>query len=126
MAKKTLTVGIMSREAYRKRTISIAKGEYVPKPGEPKIWFESLQSMAQVLSNENQELLRVIEEHRPESIKELEELTGRKSSNLSRTLKMMESFGIIGLAKDKKTIRPIVKATDFKVEFGINMASVLG
>jgi len=126
MAKKFLTVGIMSRDAYRKRTMSIAKGEYVPKQGEPRIWFESLQSMAQVLSNENQELLRIIVEHKPGSIKELEELTGRKSSNLSRTLKMMESFGIIGLDRDKKSVRPIVKATNFKIEFGINSALAQG
>jgi len=82
--------------------------------------------MAQVLSSENQELLRIIIEHKPESIKKLEELIGRKSSNLSRTLKMMESFGIIGLAKDKKTIRPVVKATDFKVEFGIKTTPAAG
>jgi predicted transcriptional regulator len=39
---------------------------------------------------------------------------------------MMESFGIIGLSKDKKTIRPVVKATDFKVEFGIKTTTVTG
>ncbi len=47
-----MKVGIISKEEYRQRTIAIAKGEYVAKNGEPKIWFESLQSMAQVLSNE--------------------------------------------------------------------------
>jgi len=39
---------------------------------------------------------------------------------------MMESFGIIGFAKDKKTIRPVVKATDFKVEFGIKTTPAVG
>jgi len=119
MAMKVLKVGIMSRKKYRERTIAIAKGEYTPKKGEPKIWFESIQSMAQVLSNDNQNLLRVIFEKRPASIKELENLTGRKSSNLSRTLKTMAGYGIVELEKDNKNIRPIVKATDFTVEFGI-------
>lgn len=122
MATKTMHVGIMSRNEYRRRTIAIAKGTYYPKANEPKIWFESLQSMAQVLSNENQELLKTILERKPESLKELEELTGRKSSNLSRTLKMMERYGIVTLAKDHKKIRPIVEATDFKVEFGLRQA----
>jgi len=122
MATSVMKVGIISKEEYRQRTIAIAKGEYVPKHGEPKIWFESLQSMAQVLSSENQELLKIIIDRKPSSLKELEEMTGRKSSNLSRTLKLMASFGIIALEKDKKNVRPIVKATSFKVEFGLKRA----
>ena len=119
MAKKILRVGIISRKEYWKRTIAIAKGEYVPKKGEPKIWFESLQAMAQVLSNENQKLLKIIIDRKPKSIKELESMTGRKSSNLCRTLKTLESYGIVDLTKQKKTVVPRVKVTDFKVEFGI-------
>ena len=119
MAKKILRVGIISRKEYWKRTIAIAKGEHVPKKGEPKIWFESLQAMAQVLSNENQQLLRTIIDQRPKSIKELESITGRKSSNLSRTLKTMERYGIVDLTKKKKNIIPKVNVTDFQVKFGI-------
>jgi len=117
-----MKVGIISKEEYRQRTIGIAKGEYIPKHGEPKVWFESLQSMAQVLSNENQELLKIIIDRKPNSLKELEEMTGRKSSNLSRTLNLMASFGIVALEKDKKNVRPIVKASSFKVEFGLKRA----
>ncbi|MDY0320773.1 MAG: hypothetical protein RBR23_03465 [Arcobacteraceae bacterium] len=54
---KTLTIGIMSKEQYKQRTIAIAKGIYKPKANEPKVWFESIKSLAQVLSNENQHLL---------------------------------------------------------------------
>ena len=82
MASKVLKVGIISREGYRKRTIAIAKGEYKPRRDEPKVWFESLQSVAQVLSSENQRLLKTIVEQKPNSLKELEAVTGRKSSNL--------------------------------------------
>jgi predicted transcriptional regulator len=87
---QVLKVGIMSRQDYRKRTIAIAKGEYRPAEDEPKLWFESLQSMAQVLGGENQKLLALILEKQPQSLKELAELCGRKSSNLSRTLKTLE------------------------------------
>jgi predicted transcriptional regulator len=120
MAKKMMRVGIIPREEYKRRTIAIAKGEYVPKRGEPKIWFESLQAMAQVLSSENQQLLRTIIDQKPKSIKELESITGRKSSNLSRTLKTMERYGIVKLSKQKKSVIPKVNVTDFKVEFGLN------
>mgnify|MGYP001826960774 CR=1 FL=1 len=120
MAKKIMKIGVMSKEEYKQRTIAIAKGEYVPKSSEPKIWFESLQSMAQVLNNENQKLLKTIVEEHPKSLKELEELSGRSSSNLSRTLKTMARYGIIALVKKDKRVVPIVKASDFRVEFGLH------
>ena len=120
MAKKVLKLGIMSREDYKKRTMAIARGEYRPKKGEPKVWFETLQSMAQVLSRENQQLLKIIKEKNPTSLKELEIATGRKRSNLSRTLHTMSRYGIIDLVKHNRTVQPIVKATDFKIEFGLD------
>jgi predicted transcriptional regulator len=119
MGKKSIKMGIMSREDYKKRTIAIARGDYKPKRGEPKVWFESVQSMAQVLSRENRELLRIIEEQKPESLKELETVSGRKRSNLSRTLKTMSRYGIVDLVKQNRTVKPVVRATDFKVEFGV-------
>lgn len=122
MNLKTIKVGIMSREAYRARTISIAKGEYVVKNDEPKIWFESIKSLAQILSNENQELLKIILENKPKSLKELETLTGRAKSNLSRTLKTLEQYGIVELKKVNKALVVDVKATDFRVEFGLSAA----
>jgi len=60
MKSKTLNIGILSKTDYIKRTIAIAKGEYKPESDEPKVWFESIKSLAQVLSNENQELLKTI------------------------------------------------------------------
>lgn len=120
MAKKTIKIGILSRESYKNRTIAIARGDHKPKKGEPKVWFESIQSMAQVLSSENQDLLRIIEEQKPQSLKQLEIVSGRKRSNLSRTLRTMSRYGIVDLVKQKRAVRPIVKATNFKVEFGLN------
>ncbi len=119
MTRRTLKIGIISREEYKKRTIAIARGDYKPKRNEPKIWFESLQSLAQVLSGDNRELLRIIKEQEPASLKELELLSGRKSGNLSRTLKTMSRYGIVDLVKKNRSVRPVVKATDFKVEFGL-------
>ena len=121
--RKVVNVGIISRAAYRDRTIRSAKGEYVPRRDEPKIWFESLASMAQVLGADNQQLLRVILEKKPASLGELEAMTGRKKANLSRTLKTLERYGVVSLEKDRNRLVPKVKATDFKVEFGLNYSS---
>lgn len=115
-----MNIGIMDREQYRQRTIAIAKGERTPKDNEPKVWFESLQSVAQILNNDNQRLLKLIMDKQPQSLKELEHLSGRSSSNLSRTLKTMASYGFIKIEKDNQRIIPTVIASEFKVEFGIN------
>jgi len=123
MTSRTLYVGIMSKADYIKRTIAIAKGEHKPKKDEPKVWFESIKSLAQVLSNENQELLKIIDEKHPKSLSELETLTGRKKSNLSRTLKTLERYGIAVLQKEKNTLIPKVNATDFRVEFGLGSSA---
>ena len=122
MKMKTIRVGIMPMKQYKQRTIDIAKGLYKPKKDEPKVWFESIKSMAQILSSENQALLKVILENNPQSLKELEELTGRAKSNLSRTLKTLQRYGIVELHKQNNTLVPEVKATHFKVEFGLDAA----
>jgi predicted transcriptional regulator len=120
MVVKEMKIGIISRENYVKRTIAVAKGQYKPSDDEPKIWFESLKSMSQILSNENQDLLKLIIDFNPQSLTELERISHRKKSNLSRTLKTLERFGIVELPKNEGRLVPKVLVTDFKVEFGLS------
>ena len=120
MSKKILNIGIMSRADYQQRTIAIAKGEYRPAPDEPKVWVESLKSMAQVLSDENQALLDLIICHKPGSLAELEQISQRKKPNLSRTLKTLERYGVVELHKESGKLIPVVRATDFRVQFGLS------
>ena len=95
---KTLRVGIASYEQMKARTVAIARGEYRPRADEPKVWFTSAESFARVLSDRNRALLGIIAESTPESLTRLAELTGRKKSNLSRTLKTMERYGFVQLS----------------------------
>jgi predicted transcriptional regulator len=92
---KRLKIGIISKEEYKARTLAIARGGYVPAKDEPKVWFESVQSMSQVLSDQNRALLKLIVATRPQSLVELAERSGRATSNLSRTLKNMERYGLV-------------------------------
>jgi predicted transcriptional regulator len=112
---KTIVIGIMPQEQIRARMLAIARGEYKPKPGEPKVWFTSMKSLAEVLSDENRALLKVIAESKPESISALAEATGRKPGNLSRTLKTMSNYGIVEMRREKRHVRPIAKATEFHI-----------
>lgn len=112
---KAIMIGILSQERIRARTLAIARGDYKPKPSEPKIWFTSMRSLAEVLSDENRALLKVIQQAQPQSITSLAEMTGRKTSNLSRTLKTMSNYGLVEMKRDKNQVRPVVKNTDFKI-----------
>ena len=112
---KAIVIGIMPQEKIRERMLAIARGEYKPKPGEPKVWFTSMKSLAEVLSDDNRALLRVIKETNPESISALAEVTGRKPGNLSRTLKTMANYGIVEMRRERRHVRPIAKATEFRI-----------
>lgn len=112
---KAIVIGIMPQEKIRARMLAIARGEYKPKPGEPKVWFTSMKSLAEVLSDENRALLKVISDTKPGSISDLAETTGRKPGNLSRTLKTMSNYGIVEMRREKRRVRPIAKATEFRI-----------
>ncbi|AWC24871.1 putative transcriptional regulator [Aminobacter sp. MSH1] len=77
----------------------IGRGEEKPAPGEPTVWFASTESFARLLSASNRELLRIIHEQKPGSLDELARITGRATPNVSRTLKKMESFGLVRMEK---------------------------
>ena len=112
-----LHVGIMPRERFQQRALDIAGGRVKPGRGEPKIWFSSMKSFSEVLSDNNVRLLKMIAEQKPSSIKELEKLSGRRSSNLSRTLKTFERYGLVDLQKvpGSRAILPVAKATGVRL-----------
>ncbi|OJU86797.1 MAG: transcriptional regulator [Burkholderiales bacterium 66-5] len=112
---KSIAIGILPQEQIRQRVLAIARGGYKPKPGEPKVWFTSMKSLAEVLSDDNRALLRVIAETEPASISVLAQATGRKPGNLSRTLRTLSNYGIVDLQRESNTVRPVARATAFRI-----------
>lgn len=116
----TLKVGIASLDQFKEYTMAIARGEYKRKPDDPKVWFSSIESFAKVLSERNRELLRVIAETKPQSLKELAKKTGRAKSNLSRTLKTLERYGLVSFEKGKgRTLKPRTLYTDVVLDLSL-------
>lgn len=54
---KAIKIGILPQDKTRQRVVAIARGDYKPKAGEPKVWFASMKSLAKVLSDDNRALL---------------------------------------------------------------------
>lgn len=117
----TLKVGIADYDEMKARTMRIARGEEKPAAGDPKVWFTSMESFAQILSTGNQELLRVIAEQAPGSLEELSQMTGRAKSNLSRTLKTMAGYGLVSMEKGQG-LRLVPKVAHDRVELVLSLA----
>ncbi|WP_142847841.1 transcriptional regulator [Telmatospirillum sp. J64-1] len=118
--KDKIKIGIASHDELRERALQIARGERRRHPDEPKIWFTSLDSLAKVLSEPNRQLLRIIDEQHPSSLAELETLTGRKVSNLSRTLKTMSQYGLVKLVPGKRgAVTPQVLVREVQMDLSL-------
>lgn len=121
---KTLKIGIASYQDMKARTMAIARGELKPKPGDPKVWFPSTESLVRVLSDKNRELLATIRDSHPESLTDLAELTGRKKSNLSRTLKTMVRYGIVELERTRQgKVIPRVPYTSLSIDLPLDLSA---
>jgi len=110
---KRIVIGIAPQDDIRARARAIARGERKPAADEPKIWFTSMRSLAEVLSDDNRALLKLIREARPESLNRLAELSGRAPSNLSRTLKTMQRYGLVELRRSARQVQPVATAGEF-------------
>ncbi len=115
MKMKRVKIGVMPADKFHQRMIDIAAGRITPKRGEPKIWFYSMKSLAEVLSDSNRALLKLIADEEPQTIKELADLSGRRPSNLGRTLKTFESYGFVSMERNAKEKKPVAKVTGFDI-----------
>jgi predicted transcriptional regulator len=75
------------------------RGEFVASPGDPTQWFPSMESLWRVLSDRNRALLGMIARGEARSMSELAAKSGRAPSNLSRTLRTMERYGLVAIER---------------------------
>ena len=108
-------IGVMPENEFRQRVMAIVSNEYFPEENEPKIWFSSLNAVAQILSPEKLALLDVMDREKPESISQLARLAGRAVSNLSATLSTLEKHGFVKKVKGKNCMKPVALYTEFVI-----------
>lgn len=90
-----LSVGIANYENLKTYTTTSLYTSTMTGHNRPWVWFSSLESFTQVLSEKNRNLLAIIALKKPNSITELATLSGRAKSNLSRTLCTMEKHNLV-------------------------------
>ena len=112
---RTVRVGVIKPEVFRQRMRDVAAGKYKLTADDPKIWFSSFKSCAELLCDNNIKLMNLIATKKPESINALAALSGRTQGNLSRTLHKLSDFKFIELIKDKNTIRPVAVLVNYEI-----------
>jgi predicted transcriptional regulator len=118
-----LKIGIAPREEMKARTMAVARDELKQGANDPKVWFTSIESLAQVLSTKNKMLLEIIKKAKPTSLAELARLSEREESNLSRTLHTMERYGFVILRKTEKGKLLVIAPYDaYEVKYGFAKA----
>ena len=81
------------RDVWRKAEA----GEEVEK--KEALYFESIRTLRSVLTERRLELLRVVREKQPASIKQLAEELGRDFKGVYRDIKLLASLGLVELEK---------------------------
>ncbi|MDC0662436.1 HVO_A0114 family putative DNA-binding protein [Marinobacter sp. SS21] len=114
-----LKIGIMSSEDYRAMTLDVVAGKRKMDPDAPKVWVASMKVLGGLLDDKNLRLLKLIRERHPDSIAALAKMAGREPNNVSRTLKNMARYGIVGLEKHNRMVRPVAKASDIQVQIAV-------
>ncbi|GEM_PF-1167886 len=81
------------------------------------------EAMVKLLSEQNLSLISMIATRKPQSMRDLAGLVGRKESNLCRTLKKLEKVGIVKFVPGQGRARvPVLTATKVRLEIDLTGA----
>lgn len=103
-------------EAWKK----ISSGKKVRK--EEGIYFDSIDTMRAVLTNNRLLILKTIRERKPGSVYELAKMLSRDLKNVNQDLKMLSEVGLVTLEKteaDKKRVVPHVDYAKILLEIPV-------
>jgi predicted transcriptional regulator len=102
---------------------AVARGEILAPADAGKPSFNSIDALVRLLTPDNRHLLAMIRDHKPRSVAELVQLSGRAQPNLTRTLAKLEAAGFITMTLDGRRKAPSTTITKIVVEidpFGDN------
>ena len=124
MRLKRIDIGIKGLEESLKdfaRTWKrVEAGKEVRK--EEGIYFDSIDSMRAVLTNNRLLILKTVREQKPKSVYELAKTLGRDLKNVNQDLKLLSDIGLVTLKKvdtTKKRTQPSVDYAKIVLEIAV-------
>jgi predicted transcriptional regulator len=124
MKVKKIDIGIKglgeSLKDFSEAWEKISSGKKVRK--EEGIYFDSIDTMRAVLTNNRLLILKTIRECKPGSVYELAKMLNRDLKNVNQDLKMLSEVGLVTLEKteaDKKRVVPHVDYAKILLEIPV-------
>jgi predicted transcriptional regulator len=124
MKVKRIAIGIKRLEDSLKDFAEVWRGVETGKRmrKEKGIFFESIDDMRAVLTNNRLMILKAIRENNPKSVYELSKVLRRNLKNVNQDLKLLEEIGLVTFEKtkaDRKSIIPHVDYTKIMLEIPV-------
>jgi len=115
MKVKRIAIGIKRLEDSLKDFAEVWRGVEAGKRmrGEKGIFFESIDDMRAVLTNNRLMILKAIRENNPKSVYELSKVLRRNLKNVNQDLKLLEEIGLVTLEKTKADRKSIIPHVDY-------------
>ena len=107
---------VQSLRSLRDEMKAVARGEKPAPPDAARPSFNSVDAVIRLLTPENRRLLALIRDHKPQSVAELVQLSGRAQPNLTRTLAKLEAAGFVIMTVDGRRKAPSTTITKIIVE----------
>ena len=110
------TIRIQNLRSLRDELKAVARGEKAAPVDAAQPSFNSVNALVRLLTPENRHLLALIRDHKPGSVAELTQLSGRAQPNLTRTLAKLEAAGFVTMTDNGRRKIPQVAITKILVE----------
>ena len=107
---------VQSLRSLQDEMKAVARGEKPAPPDAARPSFNSVDAVIRLLTPENRRLLALIRDHKPQSVAELVQLSGRAQPNLTRTLAKLEAAGFVVMTVDGRRKAPSTTITKIIVE----------
>ncbi len=107
---------VQSLRSLRDEMKAVARGEKPAPDDAGKPSFNSIDALVRLLTPENRRLLALIRDHKPQSVAELVQLSGRAQPNLTRTLAKLEAAGFVTMTLDGRRKAPSATIEKIVVE----------
>jgi len=118
---KTLTVrlgdGTKTRAEARERIRRLEGGEDLPD--RHVLVLEDETELHRLLSPANLDLLRVIRQHEPGSMRAAAELVDRDFKEVHRNLTELEALNVVTFERDGRAKRPVVRFDEIDIEVSL-------
>lgn len=121
MRVKTVRIGIKDLqtglEDFARTIEAIERGEKVKK--RTGVYFTSMEAFRKALTVQRMNLLRLIKEKKPTSLRELARLSNRNIKNISDDVKFLAQVGLVELKESEKKILALVNYDKILLEIAV-------